>query len=340
LFWGSFTQSNPETNTTVIVFTSSGSGSCTFTVPDRVFYLDYLVVGGGGGAAGGGGGGTDPDGYDAGSGGGGTVIIRYQIPDADCANDGTHTHNSRPLACPGSLVITAGEAAKTLDVRGNPISYSDTSTSVVSLVAAPSGMSVTGTTSFSFVVSSASSSLRGGTYPVIYQLRNETNGTPSESYVLVTVNDPDQHTPRTVLVDPRLDSILLPNVIVGTLSAVQVCITPDTSTASYSNRPTISLTSSGSETVTTLTNGALRIVGSSNAVVQNAMQYLKISKHSSERYLVTNGASRRLTVNVSNTAAGGNGSCTFGTSSTIDLNPLDLSQKIRQGTVNGNKHGQ
>ena len=172
--------------------------------------------------------------------------------------------------------------------------------------------------------------------PVIYELQQ--GSAVSESYILVNVIDPGQRTPLHIPVDPRASFVDLPSLIVGNVNATQVCITNETNTATYPNPPTITITSEGSETRTTLTRGGLRIRGN-NATVQRSTNFLRVTAPSGET-LLKEGRSKRINVNVSNTATGGNGSCSFGTASTITLVPLDLSQVIRQGIVEGNKRNQ
>jgi hypothetical protein len=286
-----------------------------------------------------GGGGTDPESTVAGRGGSGIVIIRYTTPDSNCPNNtNAAAPASLPVACPTTISVTAGVTTyRDLDMRGAPYSYSDTPTTTTSLIASPSGMDARITNPLIQIrVLNETNTIIGGTYPVIYQLT--TNSTNSESYILVNVIDPNQHTARQIPVDPRATTVDLPSLIVGNVSATQVCITSDTSTA-YANSATISVTSTGSETRTSIVRGG-RTVGlqirGSNAIVQRSTNFLRVTAPSGEN-LVKGTSIRRLQVNVSNTATGGNGSCQFGTSSTIDLVPLDLFQKIRQGTVEGSK---
>jgi len=293
----------------------------------------------GGANLGHGGGGTDPESTVAGAGGSGVVILRYTIPDPLCPNQGGAQPSNLPVACPTSISVTAGNVNyRELDMRGQPYSFSDTPTTTVSIISKPAAMDAILASDSHTVrirVIPETSTLISGTYPVIYQLT--TGSTLSESYILVNVIDPGQHTPLTVPVDPRATFIDLPSLIVGNTNATQVCLTNDTNTVTYPTPPTISITTTGSETQTTLVRGGLRINGS-NSVVQSSTNYIRVTSPSGN--LLSQGASRRIIVNVSNTANGGNGSCQFGTGSTIDLVPLDLYQKMRQGTVNGNRHGQ
>jgi hypothetical protein len=129
----------------------------------------------------------------------------------------------------------------------------------------------------------------------------------------------------------------LPSLIVGNINASQVCLTNETNTATYPNPPTITITNEGNETRTALTRGGLRIRGT-NAVVQRSTNFIRVTAPNGEN-LLNSGVRRRINVNVSNTATGGNGSCSFGTASTITLVPLEISQVIRQGIVEGNKRG-
>jgi hypothetical protein len=224
-------------------------------------------------------------------------------------------------------------------MRGAPYSFSDTPTTTTSLIATPTGMDARISNPLVQIrVLNETSTLIGGTYPVIYLLT--TGSATSESHILVNVIDPNQHTARHIPVDPRATTVDLPSLIVGNVSATQVCITSESSTA-YANPVTISITRTGSETATSIMRGG-RTVGlqirGTNAIVQRSTNFLRVTAPNGER-VISGSNIRRLTVNVSNTATGGNGSCLFGTSSTIELVPLDLHQKLLEGTVQGNKHG-
>jgi hypothetical protein len=229
--------------------------------------------------------------------------------------------------------VTAGNTTyRDLDMRGQPYSFSDTATSTLSVISRPANMDVVLTSDSSTIrirVLSETNTLISGTYPVLYDLR--TGSSVSESYILVNVIDPAQRTPLHIPVDPRATILDLPSLIVGNISASQVCLTNETSTATYPDPPTITISSEGSESRTALTRGGLRIRGT-NAVVQRSANFIRVTAPSGQT-LLTGGVNRRINVNVSNTATGGNGSCRFGTASTITLVPLDLYQMSRQGEV-------
>ncbi len=269
-----------------------------------------------------GGGGTDPESTVAGRGGNGVVIIRYVVPDPDCPNNGSNSHSARPLACPASLIITAGASGfRSIDVSDAPYSFSDSGVTA-SILASPVGMNTqTTSNTFGFRVPLNNDELTGGTYPVIYQL--DSGGTQSESYILVTVIDPDQHTPRKIPVDPRAKYVSIANVVVGRISAVQVCVTPAANTNGYQHSAGIAVDARGSATTSSISGGGVRIVGS-RADVSASLKTLTLSKSSSDARLLFGGKSRLFTLNVSNTAVGGNGSCSFGTPSQLEIYPVAL----------------
>jgi len=287
-----------------------------------------------------GGGGTDPESTVAGPGGSGVVILRYTIPHELCPNEGGAQPASLPVACPTTISVTAGNTTyRELDMRGQPYSFSDTSTSTLALISFPTNMDVLLTSDSRTVrirVLPETNTLISGTYPVVYELQTS-GSTASESYILVNVIDPGQRTPLHIPVDPRANFVDLPSLIVGNINASQVCLTNETNTATYPNPPTITITNEGNETRTALTRGGLRIRGT-NAVVQRSTNFIRVTAPNGEN-LLNSGVRRRINVNVSNTATGGNGSCSFGTASTITLVPLEISQVIRQGIVEGNKRG-
>jgi hypothetical protein len=285
-----------------------------------------------------GGGGTDPESIRAGKGGAGVVIIRYTIPDALCPNNSNATPPaSLPLACPTTISVTAGNTTyRELDMRGNPYSYSDTANTTPAIVASPTGMdSNLLSNSIRIRVLNETNTLIGGTYPLIYTLTTGSN--VSESYILVNVIDPGQRTPVQIPVDPRARELVLPSLIVGNVSASQVCVQNESATADYPNPLTIDIpvANRGSETLTALARGGLRINGQ-NATVQRSTGFITLTAPNDET-IVSRGISRKINVNVSNTANGGNGSCSFGTSSSITLIPLDLWQNPRQGVVELNQ---
>lgn len=282
-----------------------------------------------------GGGGTDPESHVAGRGGSGIVIIRYTVPDALCPNDSNATAPANlPLACPTTISVTAGNTTyRELDMRGNPYSYSVISSTTPAIVASPNGMDANlSGNQIRIRVLGETNTLVGGTYPVIYTLTTGANF--SESYILVNVVDPGQRTPLQIPIDPRATELTLPSIIVGTVSATQVCIQNETATATYPNPLSIAIpvANQGSETRTVLARGGLRINGS-NSVVQRSTSFIRLTAPSGET-IVTQGRRRTITVNVSNTATGGNGSCSFGTSSVITLVPLELWQNPRKADLN------
>jgi hypothetical protein len=63
------------------------------------------------------------------------------------------------------------------------------------------------------------------------------------------------------------------------------------------------------------------------------MSSIQINKNASDRFLLPSIHSRFIDVNVSNTAAGGNGSCSFGTSSVLEIYPLGMSLTQGQDIV-------
>jgi hypothetical protein len=151
---------------------------------------------------------------------------------------------------------------------------------------------------------------------VVYRITQNAN--TSDSYVLVTVEDPGQLTPGTVPLDPRDGAIILPRIELGASPNVRLCLTLETNTDG------LSLAAADTTGVTiTPTSDRLVLVGT-NANVENAVNNISITAASGAT-LVPSGTSRTLNVNVSNTSNGGNGSCTFGTSSTITLRQLSLS---------------
>ena len=270
---------------------------------------------------GGGGGGTDPEDVLGGSGGSGVVIVRYTIVDAACPNDGAASATA-PLACPTELTVVADGSSTSVTVRGAPISYAEAG-ATITVRSAPRANPTSGNLSWSvsgnnLVMSVPSgSSLVGGTYPVVYRITQ--NSVTSDSYVLVTVEDPGQLTPGTVPLDPRDGAIVLPRIELGASPNVRLCLTLENNTDGLS----LAAAATTGVTITNPTSGRLVLVGT-NANVENAVNNISITAASGAT-LVPSGNSRTLNVNVSNTNNGGNGSCTFGTSSTIDLKELSFS---------------
>jgi hypothetical protein len=277
---------------------------------------------------GGGGGGTDPESTVAGHGGSGVIIIRYVVPDPDCPNDGSRTHLTLPLACPAALTITAGSSQyKSINITTAPYSYTNSGTTTASIVTTPIGMDSTlSGNQFAFRVPVNSDQLTGGTYPVVYDLTD--GAVISESYILITVIDPNQRTPRKLPLDPRSQYANISNVLVGNISAVQVCVYPQQGYSGYSAAPDFLVNQFGSAVVSEISSGGIKISGT-NADVQETLRSLKITKKSSERLLLYGGRNRIFNLNVSNTLVGGNGSCSFGTPSSIELYPIGLKRTVR-----------
>ncbi len=170
-------------------------------------------------------------------------------------------------------------------------------------------------------VTSATSSLIGGTYPITYRLTTDT--VTSDSYLLVTVRDPAQKTPVRVPVDPRKKTLRLPKIILGQVRALQVCLTPQ-GPGGASDTPTVRLASNpGNSIVDTTTLNNLRMRGTSDSITANIGV---IDLTTSQSRLLKGGKSVVLDVNVSKTSTGGNGACDFGTDSTMTLYPIGLTQ--------------
>jgi hypothetical protein len=116
----------------------------------------------------------------------------------------------------------------------------------------------------------------------------------------------------------------------------QVCFTPidDNSTPGYSNIPSVDrISNRTTETRTVTANiGRLRLQGTS-ANLQEAVRFIRVTKHASDDLLIPGTVPRRIAVNVSNGTVGGNGSCTFGNESIIELRPMLPAQTVRQGDV-------
>ena len=270
---------------------------------------------------GGGGGGTDPEDSRGAAGGSGVVIVRYTLVDANCPNNGTRSATA-PLACPTELTVVADGSSASVTVKGTPISYAGASASI-SVRSAPRANPTSGNLTWSVsgndLVMSVplGSSLIGGTYPVVYRITQ--NSVTSDSYVLVTVEDPGQLTPGTVPLDPRQDAIVLPRIELGTSPNVRLCLTLENNTDGLS----LAAAATTGVTITTPVPERLVLVGT-NANVETAVNGISIEAASGAT-IVPSGNARTINVNVSNTNNGGNGSCTFGTSSSIELKKLFLS---------------
>jgi hypothetical protein len=278
---------------------------------------------------GGGGGGTDPEGDTAGDGGSGKVIIRYTLVDSNCPNDDNATVTT-PIACPTSLTVQADGTSTSVQVRTSPISFSTSANSpTLSVLTRPVANPTSG--NLSATVSGANinisvpsgSSLVGGTYPVTYRITEGAN--TSDSYILVTVEDPTQITPIVIPIDPRAREVNLSKFILGASTNVLVCVL-DSDDDSYSSVPQFSIpTPIPSVTPSTRsTPNGLSLRGA-RTQVEPQTSNIVVSRASGDTRLVPGLNSRFLKVNVSNTANGGNNSCEGGTESTIEIKPIDIS---------------
>jgi hypothetical protein len=277
---------------------------------------------------GGGGGGTDPEDSTAGVGGSGVVIISYFVNNSACPNDGVNATSTRPLACNFTISIRAGKDTVTVDPRGNPYSYSDTPTTTARLTIGVDSITITvSNNQFTISAPGTGNPLRGGTYPALYSLT--TTGTDTSSaYINVNVTDPAQHSPTRVGLNPWVTTAKVPPIVFGTISAVLVCITPRASAASgYGNLPTVTMSSVASNALrTNLANGGIKLEGTVDSITANASNF-RIVKNSSDTRLLPGSAERIFDINVSNTATGGNGSCTGGSESTLNIYRLNYLKK-------------
>jgi hypothetical protein len=262
-----------------------------------------------------------------------------------CPNSSNATNVTGPIACPYPITIAAGAAVATQynlsygDATNGYVSFPGGSndTVTVSSTITNGTDTVTATVSgnlVSFAVSNANTALAGATYPIRYTIFSGSSS--STSFVLLRITDPSQATPVVIPVDPRATEVVLSAVRIGGTQMTQVCFTPiaDRTTPGYGNLPSVDrLTERTTETKTlTASLGRIRLQGSS-ANLQTAVQFIKVTKNSNDSLLIPGSVSRRIAVNVSNGTVGGNGSCTFGNESIIELRPLDLAQTIRKGTV-------
>jgi hypothetical protein len=277
---------------------------------------------------GGGGGGTDPESTLAGDGASGIVIISYFVNNSACPNDGVNATSTRPLACNFTVSIRAGKDTVTVDPRDNPYSYSDTPTTTARLTIGVDSITITvSNNQFTISAPGTNNPLRGGTYPALYSLT--TTGTDTSSaYINVNVTDPAQHTPTRVGINPWITTVKVPSIVFGTISAVLVCITPRASTTTgYGNLPTVTMSSVAANALrTNLSNGGIKLEGTVESITANASNF-RIVKNSSDTRLLPGTAERVFDVNVSNTATGGNGSCTGGSESTLSIYRLNYSKK-------------
>jgi hypothetical protein len=274
---------------------------------------------------GGGGGGTDPEDWRGQAGGSGRVVLRYTIVDASCPNSNNATR-ATPLACPTDVTVQAGGNAIDTTVLTGPVSYSG-SGATLSVITTPSANPTSGNLSATVVNSSqlrisvpSGSSLIGGTYPVIYRITSST-GVTSESYVLVTVEDPNQVTPIRLTVDPRVTTYSLPNFPLGDAANVLLCVT-ENSNDGHGTPVSLSVPSAAGVTIEQRTRGvSLR---GTNASVQALIDDVDLLGPNNTAVVSDPDSPRVFTVNVSNTSNGGNNSCSGGTRSEMTLDALEI----------------
>jgi hypothetical protein len=77
---------------------------------------------------------------------------------------------------------------------------------------------------------------------------------------------------------------------------------------------------------TNLANGGIKLEGTVDSITANASNF-RIVKNSSDTRLLPGSAERIFDINVSNTATGGNGSCTGGSESTLNIYRLNYLKK-------------
>ena len=269
---------------------------------------------------GGGGGGTDPEDTRGGRGGSGVVIIRYTLVDSRCPNNGSQTVTN-PIACPSTLTVSANGTAVDKIMRGTPVSFASSSATMTVLntpQANPSSgnMAVSVISGDTLRVSVPSgSSLIGGTYPVTYRL-SESSRT-SDSYLLVTVEDPDVRVPEVLPVDPRAASVEMPSFILGSSSNVLVCLIQ---TSDAHGELTISGGSGTGVTRTIRTRGIS--MSGTRTNVANALSGITFDKAASDGSIVPSGDARSVRLTISNTDNGGNNSCNNGTMKTVEIRAL------------------
>jgi hypothetical protein len=123
----------------------------------------------------------------------------------------------------------------------------------------------------------------------------------------------------------------------------QVCYTPvdDNDNTGYGNIPTVeTITARNTETYTITTAlGRIRLQGTS-ANLQAAVANIRVRKHASDKYLLPSDKSRFIRINVSNGTVGGNGSCTFGNESVLELKPLSIQQTVVKPKVTLTRNNQ
>ncbi len=275
---------------------------------------------------GGGGGGTDPEDIRGRAGGSGRVVLRYTIVDPSCPNS-SNTTRSTPLACPTEVTVQADGTSTDVTALTGPVSFSAAG-ATLSVVTLPTANPSSGNLSATVVNTSqlrisvpSGSSLIGGTYPVIYRITSST-GVTSESYVLVTVEDPNQVTPIRLLADPRVSTVRLPNFPLGDATNVLLCIT-ENSGDGHATAATVSVPSAVGVTAESRTRGvSLR---GTRVNVQAVIDDIDLVAPSGANLVPEPNSPRVFTVNVSNTSNGGNNSCSGGTRSTMTLDAVSIS---------------
>ena len=260
-----------------------------------------------------------------GSGGSGTVILRYTTVDPACPNSGNATR-AIPLACPASVTVQADGIAVDTTVLTGPVSFSANG-ATLSIVTTPTANPTSGNLLASIVNTSqirvsvpAGSSLIGGTYPVNYRITSA-SGVTSESYLLVTVEDPNQVTPIRLTVDPRVSSYSLPDFPLGDATNVLLCLTEN---ANDGYTDAVSLTAPVVSGVTAEARTRGVSWRGTRTVLQDLIPQIDLVSPTAGASLVNSNSPRVFTVNVSNTSNGGNNSCSGGTRSEITLAPLDI----------------
>lgn len=325
-----------NSNNNVVVTSGGGNGGCSTAGNGSRYgnlYTNYAAnattnaanATAGSAGFGGGGGGTDPEDYRAGAGGSGVVILRYTVVDANCPNDDSASI-SGPIACPSEVTVAADSVAVDKQMRGAPISFAGSS-AALSVLTTPNAnptsgnMSVTVVNGDTFRITVPSgSSLIGGTYPVTYRITE--NSVTSDSYLLVTVEDPDVAVPEVLLVDPRGTTIELPAFLLGSSTNILLCIIQD---ADSHGDLTVSGASSSGVTVTNRTRGVS--VAGTRTNVASAISGISIDKAAADDNLTPSGDDRTVKLTISNTDNGGNNSCSNGTVKTVVIRDLGLDKK-------------
>ena len=271
-----------------------------------------------------GGGGTDPDDLLAGNGSNGVVILRWTPQNSACPYNAATVPATYPIACPAAVNVYAGSSAS-INVKNAPISYADNATTL-SVVSTPSGLTQSANSNSGVItvsVSSPTSPLIGGTYPITYQLTSGSN--IYTSYLNVTVLDPNQHSPIVIPIDPRTTSSYLPTILLGNTANVHFCVSQLNS--DYSNQILISAPSSTG--VTQIATGTQLILEGANSAVASLMSQILLSPGPGDTYLIPGTAIRTIQTNVSSTDTG-NANCTNGTTQTIQITPYGLIRTIVQ----------